>query len=116
AIVLAAGASSRMGTPKPLLRVGSDTFVRRILGVLQQAGVPDTVVVVRPGEPVVLDENRGAGYGRAIVNPRPEEGQLSSLLTGLEAVASPSVTGALVTLVDVPLIQPQTIRLLVSRA
>lgn len=105
-----------MGTPKSLLRIGSETFLRRILAVLRSADILETVVVVRPGQPAVLEEIRAAGYGRAIENRMPEQGQLSSLLLGLEAVVGPAVTGVLVTLVDVPLIEPATIRLLVARA
>jgi molybdenum cofactor cytidylyltransferase len=49
AIVLAAGASSRMGRPKPLLEMEDGrTFVRHIVNTLHDAGVTEIVVVVRP--------------------------------------------------------------------
>jgi molybdenum cofactor cytidylyltransferase len=116
AIVLAAGASTRMGTPKALLPAGDRTFIRRILETLRDAGVADTVVVVRPGDTAIEAEIAAAGYGRAVVNHRPELGQLSSLIAGLDAVDRAGVDAMLLTLVDVPLIDPGTVRVLCERA
>jgi molybdenum cofactor cytidylyltransferase len=116
AIVLAAGASTRMGRPKALLPAGDRTFIRRILHSLRQAGVPEAVVVVRPGQDAVTAEVRASGFGRAVPNPRAEEGQLSSLIAGLDAIDRPGVEAVLVTLVDAPLIGPASVRLLLARA
>jgi molybdenum cofactor cytidylyltransferase len=116
AIVLAAGASTRMGSPKALLRAGDRTFIRTILDTLREAGLPDAVVVVRAGQDAVAAEVAAAGFGRTVVNPRADEGQLSSLLAGLNAIDRPGVDAALVTLVDVPLATAGGIRLLLARA
>src|SRR5437763_5282902 len=114
AIVLAAGASSRMGRPKPLLLAGKRTFVRRILDTLQSADIADIVVVVRPGHHEVVAEVGAAG-ALSIVNRDPDAGQLSSLLAGLAAVDVPEVDAVLVTLVDVPLVEASTVRALLTR-
>jgi CTP:molybdopterin cytidylyltransferase MocA len=115
AIVLAAGASSRMGRPKALLRMGDETFLRRILRVLRDAGLPDAVVIVRPGQDALAEEVAVAGFGRIVENPRADQGQLSSLIAGLDAVDRPDVDGALVTLVDVPGISTAVISALLER-
>jgi molybdenum cofactor cytidylyltransferase len=115
AIVLAAGASTRMGRPKALLEAGGRTFIRRILDVMHEAGVTDAVVVVRPTHEEVIAEVAASGFGRTVVNPRAEEGQLSSLIAGLDAIDEPGVDAALVTLVDVPLVAAPAIRLLLAR-
>jgi CTP:molybdopterin cytidylyltransferase MocA len=115
AIVLAAGASTRMGRAKALLAAGDRTFVRRILETLREGGVPDAVVVVRPGDGALADEVAATGFGRAVTNPLAEQGQLTSLLAGLEAVDGPAVRAVLVTLVDVPLVQGATVRTLCER-
>jgi len=115
-IVLAAGASSRMGRPKALLQAGARTFVRRVLDTLNDGGVPEAVVVVRPGAEQVTREVELARFGRVLVNPHPDRGQLSSLLVGLDGVERDDVDAVLVTLVDVPLVRPQTIASLLARA
>src|SRR5215216_5429829 len=97
-IVLAAGASSRMGTPKALLRAGHRSFVRRILDALRDGGADSAVVVGRPGSPDLVAEVAAAGFGRVVENPRADDGQLSSLLAGLDAVDRPEVAAILVTL------------------
>ena len=117
AIVLAAGASTRMGRPKALLTTSGDrTFVRSILDSLREGGVADTVVVSRPGDTALEIEISAAGFGRAVINPRAEDGQLTSLIAGLNAVDTSDVPAVLVTLVDVPLVTPSTIRTLCARA
>jgi len=105
-----------MGRPKALLPSGGRTFVRRILDTLSDAGVSDAVVVVRPDADDVVREIVSAGFGRAVVNADPNRGQLSSLVAGLDAIDSPRVVAALVTLVDVPLVRAETIAALIARA
>ena len=116
AIVLAAGASTRMGRPKALLQAGDRTFIRAILDTLRDAGIPDAVVVVRKGDAAVLGEVAAAGFGRIVTNLRASEGQLSSLIAGLDAIDGPAIDAALVTLVDVPSITSATVRVLLARA
>ena len=115
AIVLAAGASVRMGRSKALLQMGGRTFVRRILDELRSGGIDEIAVVLRPEHSAEKAEV-SAGDGRIIENPRADEGQLSSLVAGLDALDAPGVESVLVTLVDVPLIQASTVRVLLDRA
>jgi molybdenum cofactor cytidylyltransferase len=116
AIVLAAGASSRMGRSKALLTIDGRSFVRRVLETLRDGGIADAVVVLRPHQREAETEVAATGAGRVAVNPRADDGQLSSLIVGLDAVDVPGVESILVTLVDVPLIQPSTVRTLIARA
>jgi len=115
AIILAAGASARMGSPKALLRIGDETFVRRILRVLRDAGLPVAVVVVRPGQEGIAAEVAAGGFGRVVENPRADTGQLSSLVAGIDAIDGFYVDGALVTLVDVPRISVAAVSALLAR-
>jgi len=116
AVVLAAGASSRMGQPKALLRIGAHTFVGRLLDTLRDAGLDDILVVTgvhdreirqalaAPGTPLV----------RIVHNPHHARGQLSSLQAALAAVDHPGLEAMLVALVDLPLVRPATVRALVG--
>ena len=115
AIVLAAGASVRMGRSKALLQMGGRTFVRRILDELRAGGIDEIAVVLRPEHSAEKAEV-SAGAGRIVENSRADEGQLSSLVAGLDALDAPAVESVLITLVDVPLIQASTIRVLLDRA
>jgi molybdenum cofactor cytidylyltransferase len=115
AIVLAAGKSSRMGRTKALLPAGfsNDTFLTRILRVLRDGGIERTVVVIGGDAASVrasLPSNDDTVV--AVENPHYEQGQLSSLLAGLDAVEQRyrDAQAALVTLVDLPLISAATVR------
>ena len=117
AIVLAAGKSSRMGRPKATLALdGGDTFLTRIVRTLRAAGVDDTVVVVGYEADAIVASCRNADVDiRFVENPDYEQGQLSSLLAGLQVVDRPGVVATLMTLVDVPLVNEQTVRAVLAR-
>jgi molybdenum cofactor cytidylyltransferase len=113
ALVLAAGASTRMGTAKALLTApDGQAFVVRIVGVLAAAGLRDVGIVTgRHHEEIVdvLAIDPPPVLHTIHRNPDPSRGQLSSLWTGMEAVVTPSTEGLLVTLVDVPMVSVETV-------
>lgn len=117
-LILTGGRSARMGQPKALLPVDArDTFVSRLVRTLREAGVDDLVVVAAGDGPI--DAIRGALAAtppepRVVLNPDPSRGQLSSLLTGLEALDRPGMDALLVTLVDMPLVGVPTVRALLG--
>jgi molybdenum cofactor cytidylyltransferase len=101
AIVLAAGESSRMGRPKPLLPLNGDTFLGHLLGQVRASRVERVVVVLGHRPEQVLDampEVRDI----AVVNERYQLGQLSSFIVGLDAVGG--VDAVLLCLADHPFI------------
>jgi len=111
-ILLAAGESRRMGYPKPLLRVGDETFISRSAHSIL-AVVPRLIVVlgahaerIRPAIPP---------YPRIVTveNPHFEAGQLSSLKIGLRALGG-DCDGVLVHLADHPLVKPSTFESVVA--
>lgn len=117
AIVLAAGASSRMGQAKaalPLDQTG-ETVVSRVVRTLLEGGAPEVVVVAGAH----IDAVRRAmspheSRARVIEHAGWEHGQLSSLLAGLRAIDGPLLEGALVTLVDVPLVSASTVAAIIA--
>jgi molybdenum cofactor cytidylyltransferase len=116
-VILAAGRSTRMGRPKALLPIGDSgvTFVTRLVQTLLDGGINDVLVVGRPEDGELRREVEGGGLPvRLVENPRAETGQLSSVIAALNAADHPGVRGMLVTLVDLPLVTPQTIGALLS--
>ncbi len=86
AIVLAAGASTRMGRPKALLPWQGATLLAHQLEQLRRAGIEERIVVVGGSEAAAIaDEARRAGAAVA-VNERWREGRASSLRAGAAAV------------------------------
>ena len=81
-IILAAGASSRMGTPKALLDYRGETFVGRLVRVLETRC--STVIVVLGYHADTIRPAIPAG-AQVVVNPDPSRGQLSSLQAALGA-------------------------------
>jgi CTP:molybdopterin cytidylyltransferase MocA len=117
AIVLAAGRSSRFGRPKALAAIGGTTFITQILRTLAAAGVSEIVVVTRPADAAMEQEVAASGHvARIVVNLEPSRGQLSSLLAGLDAIDRPENGGAIVLLVDMPLVSASAIRRVIAAA
>jgi molybdenum cofactor cytidylyltransferase len=111
-IVLAAGASTRMGQPKAALPLGQmgETVLARVVRTLIDGGVPEVVVVAGAH----VDAVRAAmpqhePRARMIEHTGWQRGQLSSLVSGLDAIDTPLLDAALVTLVDVPLVHASTV-------
>jgi molybdenum cofactor cytidylyltransferase len=111
-LILAAGESKRMGSPKALLDLQGETFLDRLIRVFSQFCAPLAVVLG-----CEADRIRGGLQrpGRAIFveNTDYRLGQLSSMQCGLRALP-PDVEGVLFTLVDHPNIQPSTIAALLE--
>lgn len=119
ALVLAAGASTRMGRPKALIEWDGQSFLRRVVGLAEGCGCAPIIVV----EGAI--ELPGAELGTACRthNDRWSKGQLSSLQAGLAALSAAvsgvsevsevsEVSGVMVLAIDRPRVLPSTCRAL----
>jgi len=113
AVLLAAGAASRLGgRPKALLELGGVPLVMRQLVALSGAGVDEVVVVL--GHHADAVEAAVGQFPISIVrNPSPDDGQASSVRIGLQAL-SPRLDAVIVALADQPLIDAQDIVALIG--
>ncbi|HEU5234089.1 MAG TPA: nucleotidyltransferase family protein [Terriglobales bacterium] len=106
-VVLAAGASSRMGEDKALLQFGGRSFLAGAIQLLQSAC--DFVVVVTGNNTDLLRPVIYQNSAYVVHNWNPERGQFSSLREGLQAVLDRGRDAACVTLVDRPPARPETL-------
>lgn len=115
-VVPAAGRSSRMGSPKPLLDADGPTFLARVVGTLLQGGCAHVVVAVReePGPVAAAALEAGA---RVVVNPEPDHpergGPISSVRAALDVVPA-DAAGIVLLPVDHPLVKVETVERLAS--
>ncbi len=101
-IILAAGASRRMGTLKALLPFNSATCLERVLTACKGGGAAPAIVVLGSEHAAVTDRVSLREH-RVVVNPDRERGQTSSLLVGLSVLPKQS-DGFLIFPVDYPLV------------
>ena len=111
-VILAAGDSSRMGYPKAILPLGNDTFLGCILSTLTRAGLPRPRIVLGRDAgriaPRIADPRI-----RSLINPNPEQGQLSSMKLALSDLEQ-DCAACLFWPVDQPGIREEVVRALVQ--
>ena len=112
-IVLAAGASTRMGTNKLLLELDGTSVLRRAVTRTLDTGLEPVGVVL--GHEAERSRELLQGLpADIIVAPDYREGMNASLAAGLRALPS-AVSGAVVVLADMPLVTRDMIASLVER-
>ena len=113
AVVLAAGAASRMGhRPKCLLELEGVPLIVRLLQALREAGVAE-IVVVLGHYASAIEAAIAAMPVKPVFNAHPQAGQVSSLRLGLQALPS-TADAVLVALADQPLLDRHDLRALIE--
>jgi molybdenum cofactor cytidylyltransferase len=110
-VVLAAGASTRMGQPKELLEFQGVTCLELVLRACAGAGLGPPIVVTCGERQTAIAALLAGSFptARLVVNPTPELGQTSSLRVGI-AVLPPDCRGFLIYPVDHPLVTATDVR------
>lgn len=98
AVILAAGAGTRLGGVAKALLVGKNgrTFLANILTTAREVGLDDAIVVVGPPFRDQVAAHARALGAYVVVNDEPERGMASSVVVGFSALAagSPAHVGA----------------------
>lgn len=109
AVVLAAGASRRLGRPKQTVVLDGEMLVERAVRVAMEAELSPVIVVVR-AEAEFCEGLRRRGC-RVLVNEAAEEGMAASIRCGVAAVRAP---GVVVMACDQPGVRAEHLRALVE--
>lgn len=111
AIVLAAGSATRMRAVKPLVRVGDEPMLSRVLSTLRASCVNDVVLVLGHSAELI-QETIPLEDIKVVINDAWQSGMASSIRTGLSNLSA-DAEAALIVLADQPFLQAQTIDLLI---
>ncbi|MFC6221690.1 NTP transferase domain-containing protein [Hymenobacter artigasi] len=113
-LLLAAGASTRMGQPKQLLPYHGHTLLRHAAETAVASGCAPLVLVTGALHEALVAEISDLPI-QAIHNPDWETGMASSIRAGLAAIAGTRPTAVLIMLSDQPLVTPELLRELMAR-
>jgi molybdenum cofactor cytidylyltransferase len=116
AVVLAAGASTRLGEPKQLVVLDGETLLERSVRIAGEAGCSPVIVVLGANYAHVLDKSLLRGAER-VINEDWTEGMGSSIRVGVQALVmmSKDVDGAVLMTCDQPAVTAQHLHLIVAR-
>ena len=114
AIILAAGGSSRLGSPKQLISYKGEKLITRTILNAVEAGVDKVVVVLGSNAELIGREVPVDPDVRVVVNASWENGLASSLALGIQSLDR-KTDGVLVLVTDQPLVDGASLENLVSR-
>jgi molybdenum cofactor cytidylyltransferase len=115
AMLLAAGASRRLGQPKQLLTLNGEPLVARMARLAREAGA-SPVIAVLGAEHEVIRRALPPGLALPVVNNRWEEGIASSIHAGLDALDAHAAetSGVLILACDQPRLTSEHLRALLA--
>lgn len=112
AVILAAGASTRLGQPKQLLIYQGEPLVRRVAHAAIAAGASPVIVVLGANADAVALAVHGINGVMLVTNHNWHDGLASSLAAGVTAViaSAPDSDGILIAVSDQPLVNTIALR------
>ena len=115
AIVLAAGASRRLGRPKQLLRLDGETLLARAIRLAGAAGASPLFAVLGANSEAVSASIQNCG-ARMVLNTQWEQGIATSIHAGMRALeaAAPHASGALLLGCDQPRLTAAHLRAMIA--
>jgi len=114
ALILSAGASSRMGRPKALLPYREGTFLEHLIQVTHHSRIGVTRIVLGAGAETIRTAAK-LDPSLVVLNPKWEKGQLSSICAGIRSLDGIDTEGIVLCPVDHPLVSARLVSELVER-
>lgn len=114
-VILAAGASTRLGTPKQLLRYQGYSLIQRVVTTaISSLGEP--IIVVLGANAAQIQPELQAFAIHVVLNPQWIDGISTSIRTGIEALLTikPDVEAVVLLVCDQPFIEPDLIYQLIT--
>lgn len=111
AIVLAAGASTRLGRPKQLLKLGGETLLERAVRVATDAACTPVIVVIHDAALIEPLQARGA---QVLLNRRWYEGMSTSIHAGVRRATGLKADGVVLMTCDQPAVTAVHLRALMA--
>jgi len=113
-IILAAGGSSRLGTPKQLLIFQGKSLLNRAIDLAQDCQLDPIIVVLGSDHDKIAAQIVANDNLRIVINEHWQEGQSTSLIAGLAALNNED-TPVVFLLCDLPNMSPETVLRLIER-
>jgi molybdenum cofactor cytidylyltransferase len=113
AIILAAGESKRMGSPKMLLSFNGKTMIEIVVGNVTGSCIDNTLVVLGANSVSIIELIKGSS-AKYCYNENYKDGMLSSVKTGFNNLPS-DYDAVLVFQGDQPFITPKVINTLIDK-
>ena len=115
AIILAAGASRRLGQPKQLLMHGSETMIERVIRLANDAGATPVFAVLGAHHELIR-EAVPLSHAHPVINSSWEQGIATSIHAGVASVedSAPQSSGALILGCDQPRLSAAHLRALLE--
>jgi len=117
AILLAAGASTRLGQPKQLIQLNGESLLRRTARLASEIGC-DPILVVLGYESERMQQELNDLHAKTVINPDWQSGMGSSLRCGIQALQkeNPIPERVLLLLSDQPWLSTDILQALVTKS
>jgi molybdenum cofactor cytidylyltransferase len=116
AVILSGGESSRMGSPKALVQLGpgGQTFLEHLLKITRQPEIGWTRIVLG-AHTAEISSALSLDPASIVVNPDWKLGQISSIQAAIRSLPAGQTDGAMLFLVDHPLISAALVAELIAQ-
>ena len=111
AIILAAGASTRLGQPKQLVKLGAENLLERAVRLARESGCAPIIVVLGSSAESIQSQS-DLGDAIVVINNGWAEGMGSSVRTGVAFLSG--VVGTILMTCDMPSVTSAHLRALMS--